>query len=425
MAIEEKKDTEQLLLESQTNVKGEYVWNPSRPSSDFDWNPSSLHVKSFKRTIRTLQLDHSHKWWSLVSWIVGFVMILVIPILRLIYVKPADSKARHQLVFQPVVVVVGILISAISFIFLSQSMRKYGIQGILFLDIAADERSDIREEYNKIIQRGATQLAKLFIPALVLYMLQKCWFYIDIPLASLPCLNSGTATIVIIAVSVGISWVFQTTTFLYACILFWKVCFLQELKMKVFKDSLLQGYDPEFYYNKYTEIIKCLQFTSRRFRLFLALTGSITVLSALASMYEVVAHLKVVGIFMSGELLVLNMVNLTGIGLCLKSASKISHLHRRIVKLASSMHAKSTFAASKGYILSAGKDETFEFQEKMEYFCQVQDAWSQRSALVNFLSNNSAGISLYGFVLDRFFVHTSIGALLTTTWFLLGRSLSS
>ncbi|GLJ20392.1 hypothetical protein SUGI_0370480 [Cryptomeria japonica] len=421
-----RKEAEESLLESQSSFNRQCLQNPPpRFSTDFRWNPSSLHVKSFKRTIRTLQLDHSHKWWSLVSWIVGFVMILVIPILRLIYVKPADSKARHQLVFQPVVVVVGILISAISFIFLSQSMRKYGIQGILFLDIAADERSDIREEYNKIIQRGATQLAKLFIPALVLYMLQKCWFYIDIPLASLPCLNSGTATIVIIAVSVGISWVFQTTTFLYACILFWKVCFLQELKMKVFKDSLLQGYDPEFYYNKYTEIIKCLQFTSRRFRLFLALTGSITVLSALASMYEVVAHLKVVGIFMSGELLVLNMVNLTGIGLCLKSASKISHLHRRIVKLASSMHAKSTFAASKGYILSAGKDETFEFQEKMEYFCQVQDAWSQRSALVNFLSNNSAGISLYGFVLDRFFVHTSIGALLTTTWFLLGRSLSS
>uniref|UniRef100_A0A0D6R1T1 Uncharacterized protein n=1 Tax=Araucaria cunninghamii TaxID=56994 RepID=A0A0D6R1T1_ARACU len=255
------KDLEELLIENQSNPK-----NDRLPVS---WNPSSMHVKSFKRTIRTLQLDHSQKWWGLVSWIVGFVMILVIPILRLIYVKAGDNKSNHQLVFQPIVVVTGILISAISFIFLSLSMRKYGVQGILFLDMAEEEPTDIREEYNKIIQ-------------------------------------------------------------------------------------------------------------------------------------------------------VLNLVNLTGLGLCLKLASKISHLHRRIVKTASSVHAKATFAAANGYALSRGSG----FQEKMERLCQAQDAWSRRAALVNFLTNNTAGISLYGFVLDRFFVHTSIGALLTTTWFLLGRSLS-
>eukprot|EP01018_Ginkgo_biloba_P008123 Gb_34435 [translate_table: standard] len=60
------------------------------------WIPSSLHVKSFKRTIRTLQLDHSQKWWGFISWIVGFFMILVIPILRLIFVKPADDESDHQ-----------------------------------------------------------------------------------------------------------------------------------------------------------------------------------------------------------------------------------------------------------------------------------------------------------------------------------------
>jgi len=195
--------------------------------------------------------------------------------------------------------------------------------------------------------------------------------------------------------------------------------------MKLFKDLLAQTRDPEFYFTKYTSIIKCLRSTSHRFRFFLALTGLITVFSALASMYEVVVHRSGISILMSGELVVLNLVNVTGIGLCLKSASKIAHLHRRIVKEASSMHAKATFAASKGHLLPPGKDQSFEFQEKMEHFCQAQDAWSRRSALVNFLSNNSVGISVYGFVLDRFFVHTSVGALLTTVWFFLGRSLSS
>lgn len=158
--IEETMDLEEMMLPSL---------NPSHPRPNFDWNQSSAHVKSFKITIRTLQLDHSEKWWSFASWTVGFLMILVIPILRLIFLKPADDKSNHQLVFQPIVVVVGILISGVSFIFLSQSMRKYGIQGILHLDIAAEETAQIREEYNKIIQRGAIQLAKLFF-LLLFYM---------------------------------------------------------------------------------------------------------------------------------------------------------------------------------------------------------------------------------------------------------------
>ncbi|XP_057838390.1 uncharacterized protein LOC131048456 isoform X3 [Cryptomeria japonica] len=376
MAIEQRKDLEDLLVQCfESHSEGNC--SSSHKPSEFDWNPS-LHVKNVTRTIRTLQLDHSQRFWSLVSWIVGFMMILVIPILRLIYVKPADNEASHQisegkhqrtrveqqdkgdieptstvpviqLVFQPFVVVIGILISSVSFIFFSQSTRKYGIQGILYLDMAAEETVYIREEYNKFIQRGATKLLKLFTPVLVLYILQKGWFYIDVPLASLPHLNNRTANIVIISMSEGISWVYQTTTFLYACILFWKVCYLQ----------------------------------------------------------------------------VLNLVNLTGIGLCLHSASKVAHLHRRIVKAASSMHAKTTFATSKCYISSQWKDQSLEFEEKIQLFSQAQDAWSQRSALVNFISNNNAGISVYGFVLDRFFVHTSIASVLTTMWFIVGQSLSS
>ena len=108
-------------------------------------------------------------------------------------------------------------------------MRKYGIQGILHLDIAAEETTQIREECNKIIQPFQ-------------------WEYHG----------------------------FSRPQLLYACILF--------------KDLLAQRRDPEFYFTKYTSIIKCLRSTSHRFRFFLALTGLITVFSALASIYEVVVH---------------------------------------------------------------------------------------------------------------------------------------
>eukprot|EP00252_Welwitschia_mirabilis_P028089 TRINITY_DN9976_c0_g1_i1.p1 TRINITY_DN9976_c0_g1~~TRINITY_DN9976_c0_g1_i1.p1 ORF type:complete len:413 (-),score=35.19 TRINITY_DN9976_c0_g1_i1:201-1439(-) len=410
-----------IVIDERRDVEQAQALLRSRP--DFDWHAE--HVKIFKRTIRALQLDHSQFAWRSVSWIVGLFLIVVIPVLRLLYVNPADDEYDHQLVFQPITVVVAMLISGISFIFLSQSMRTHGVSKIIFLDTIEEEAAQIKEEYSKIVRNGALKLSKLLLPATILYVLHKCWFYSKIPLAALPGVNDQRINIAIISASVGISWLFQATTFLYACVLFWKVCYLQELKMKVFKESLLEGYDPEFYFQKYTSIIKNLQLTSRRFRSFLALTGSVTVFSALASMYEVIAHRNGISPLMSGELVILNLVNLTGIGLCLKSASKVAHLHRRIVKAASAMHARITFASSRIYSAPQEEVASPEFQAKMESFWQAQDAWSRRSALVNFLSNNSAGISVYGFVLDRFFVHTSIGALLTTTWFILGRSLGS
>lgn len=87
MAIEEIMDLEEMLLPSL---------NPSRPRPNFDWNQSSAHVKSFKITIRTLQLDHSEKWWSFASWTVGLLMILVIPILRLIFFKTCRQQIESS-----------------------------------------------------------------------------------------------------------------------------------------------------------------------------------------------------------------------------------------------------------------------------------------------------------------------------------------
>lgn len=108
---------------------------------------------------------------------------------------------------------------------------------------------------------------------------------------------------------------------------------------------------------------------------------------------------------------------MTGWGLCLRSASKIAHLHRRIVNTASSMHASATFAALKncsklidrdasteiserielcGHCQTTSsmhasvasnncsklrRDTNTEISERIELFCQCQAAWSSRAAL--------------------------------------------
>ncbi|KAJ7549592.1 hypothetical protein O6H91_07G059400 [Diphasiastrum complanatum] len=389
-------------------------------------SPSSMRVNSFRTTIRSLQLDHSQSFWSLLSWFVGLTLLMVVPTFRLLYVKATDDKPQHQLVFQPLVVSVGVWTSIVSFLFLRHAIRQHGLRGVLFLDSIAEEAVEVRKDYDIAIEQGATLLAKIFLPAFALFLVQKTWFFTHIKLQPLPFgFNSQVADLAVVIGASTFSWIFQTTTYLYTCVLFWTVCFLQELKMKQFKESLGKRLSPELYYHQYVKILQGLQTTSRRFRQFLALTGAIIVFGALASMYAIVGARRTgFNIFMAGELLVLNMVNLTGIGLCLRSASRLAHFHRRIVKAACSMHALGTFSSAiQPATPCLRADLSVDIVQRLEMLISTQDAWCRRAALVSFLSSTNAGISVYGFVLDRFFVHTSIGALLTTTWFILGQSL--
>jgi len=65
------------------------------------------------------------------------------------------------------------------------------------------------------------------------------------------------------------------------------------------------------------------------------------------------------------------------LSIAVEPTSKIAHLHRRIVKEASSMHAKATIAASNGHLLPPGEDQSFEFpKKKWSTSIQAQDAWS-------------------------------------------------
>lgn len=388
-------------------------------------------LRSFQRTVQVLQLDHSRYKTSMVSWVIGLLLVVAVPILRLKFVKAAASDdSKYELVFQPISVLVEITLSTISFVFLTQAIRKYGLRGVLFLDAAEEEVVEVQEEYHAIIEQCRMVLVKLFIPAFLVYVLYKTWFFAEVELQPLPFESKTTAaSISVIVILTTLSWIFQTTTYLYSCILFSTVCSLQELKMLKFKGLLDRGYDPEFYFSKYARVIKGLRATSHRFRAFLALIFAITIIGFLASLYKFVeAERAGISTFMAGELVLLNWVGLCGVGLCLKSASKVSHLHRRIVKAAATMHAKLTFEGGNLADISvagAGNDSNLDvLLQKFSNYFQHQDACSRRAALVNYLSSMSVGISVYGFVLDRFFIHASIGAILTTMWFILGRSLN-
>lgn len=48
--------------------------------------------------------------------------------------------------------VVGIALSMVSFLFLTQAIRRHGLRGVLFLDAAEEEVMEVQDDYNAIIE---------------------------------------------------------------------------------------------------------------------------------------------------------------------------------------------------------------------------------------------------------------------------------
>ncbi|XP_031477405.1 uncharacterized protein LOC116248639 [Nymphaea colorata] len=385
-------------------------------------DPSTLRLPGLPHDRRSWWNDFKQLCWRIFLCTMAVLLIFVIPVLRLIFVKSSDPS--QELVFQPLVILLRFLISSISFICLCHIVWKHGTKGILFL---TEETQEMEEKHKSIMKTCRIQLIKLFLPLLCAYVAHKLWLYLTVSLKPLPFgFKNKALDTIIIAVALCLSWCFGTGTYLYACTLFGEACVLQETKMKLYSDLLRRGLDIGYYFNAYKTVLKCLKATSRRFRFFLAMTGGISVCGFLASLYEIVDDVRTgTGILLSGDLMIVNIVNITGWIFCLRSASRIAHLHRRILKSASSMNANATLEAMRNLQpLLINEAAEKDIQNGIRLFSQFQVDWAGRSALVDFLSNNTAGISIYGFVLDRFFVHTSIGALATTTWFVLGRSLT-
>ncbi|KAF3783057.1 hypothetical protein EJ110_NYTH32804 [Nymphaea thermarum] len=289
-------------------------------------DPSTLRLPGLPHDRRSWWNDFKQLCWRIFLCTMAVLLIFVIPVLRLIFVKssnPSQETCRIQLI-------------------------------------------------------------KLFLPLLCAYVAHKLWLYLTVSLEPLPFgFKNKTLDTIIIAVTLCLSWCFGTGTYLYTCTLFGEACVLQETKMKLYSDLLRRGLDIGYYFNAYKTVLKCLKATSRRFRFFLAMTGGISVCGFLASLYEIVDDVRTgTGILLSGDLMIVNIVNITGWIFCLRSASRIAHLHRRILKSASSMNANATLEAMRNLQpLLINEAAEKDIQNGIRLFSQFQVDWAGRSAL--------------------------------------------
>lgn len=179
--------------------------------------------------------------------------------------------------------------------------------------------------------------------------------------------------------------------------------------------------------HEHLKIRRQLIVISHRFRKFI-LAGLILVTASqfsavlLATMPHSDVHL-----FNIGELALSSMVLVTGLLLCLRSAAKITHKAQAITKHAAKWHVCATTdsfnpdletpfdgTVAANCVFPVGNYENEE--EYNEYEVDGDDefediklvhphantiSFQKRQALVTYLENNRAGITVFGFVLDR------------------------
>ncbi|KAA8515567.1 hypothetical protein F0562_018822 [Nyssa sinensis] len=168
--------------------------------------------------------------------------------------------------------------------------------------------------------------------------------------------------------------------------------------------------------------------------------------SQLASLLVTLESGATVNIFTSGELALCSITVVTGLFICLRSATKITHKAQSVTSLAAKWHICATInsfddldnetptaqiVSSPVYPVNANwesDDEEGDGDDELDNTKMVPIlahtiSYQKRQALVTYFENNRAGITVYGFMLDRTWLHTIFVIQLSLTLWLLNKTI--
>ncbi|XP_047342764.1 uncharacterized protein LOC124946241 [Impatiens glandulifera] len=154
-----------------------------------------------------------------------------------------------------------------------------------------------------------------------------------------------------------------------------------------------------------------------------------------------------VNIYKAVEITLCSINLLTGLTIILRSATKITHKAQAITCLAAKWHVCSTIDSyenvesetpvaiinhNPSFSRGSSEDDGEEFDEDdldntkmIPAYARSTISFQKRQALVTYFDKNRAGISLYGFVLDRGYLHTIFGIEFSLVLWLLGKTIAS
>ncbi|XP_047307255.1 uncharacterized protein LOC124910629 [Impatiens glandulifera] len=420
--------------------------NKSRLSRIISRNDDELH--EFRSWLRLICVDQSTKTTTFLSWTVFIIFAIIVPCISHFFIPCSNCDSKHTLPFDTVVQLSLTAITTISFICLTRFISKFGLRRFLFIDKLCNESETVRRKYTGELNRSFKILFIFLLPCFTVECAYKIWWYAS-GVNEIPFLGNAIVSNIVACIVELCSWLYRTVVFFLVCILFRLICCLQILRLQGFaKVFQIDSSEVELVLKEHLRIRRYLKIISHRYRLFIVLVLLIVTVSQFASLLLTTRSESEVNIYKAGEIALCSINLLTGLIIILRSATRITHKAQEVTSLAAKWHVCSTIDSYENVEsetpvaninhnppLSRGSsedDDDEEFDEDdldntmmIPAYARSTISFQKREALVTYFDNNRAGISLYGYVLDRGSLHTIFGIELSLVLWLLGKTIAS
>lgn len=415
------------------------------PGNSFQKN--NYELKTYNSALRWVFIDYNNLWKAGFYWSIFLVLNIGVPLISHFVYLCEDCDFGHQRPFDAVVQTSLSLFAGLSFISLSYFARKFGLRRFLFLDKLCDESEKVRTGYILQLHRSMKLLSAFVLPCFFADAVYKIWWFTTVG-DQIPYLYNVHLTKVVVCTLLICSWLYRLSICFLVCILFRLTCYLQILRLEDFAQVFERQSDVASILIEHLRIRRNLRVISHRFRFFILSTLILVTISQFLSLLVTTEPSSQTDFSTAGDLALCSVTLVTGLFICLRSAAKITHKAQSITSLAAKWHACATIDSFDGL-----DGDTPRYQEintpRGDYpVCSSWDmdneevdgddeldntnlvpiyantiSYQRRQALVTYFEHNRAGITVYGFMLDRTWLHTIFVIQLSLTLWILNKTI--
>ncbi|CAM8991644.1 unnamed protein product [Rhodiola kirilowii] len=398
-------------------------------------------LQYFRICLKWTCVDQSNAWRASLSWSVFFLLVIIVPILSHLLYSCSTCDEKHRRSYDAVVQISLSVFASVSFLCLSSWFRKYGLSRFLFLDRLYDVSGKVRGEYSAQFHRSTKILCAFVLPIFAVEAAYKIWWYIT-GATEITYFENIYLSDMIACTLMLCSWLYRTTIFFLVCILYRLICYLQILRMDDYAQVFQRETEVGSILKEHLRIRRTLRIISHRFRLFILLAIVLVTASQLAALLCTTSSTSDVNVYKAGELALCSISLVTGLFICLRSSTKITHKAQSMTCLAAKWHVcctidsfesaeetpRAQIVSSEPQFWESEDEEEKDGEDALDNTKMVPNfshtiSFQKRQALVTYLENNNAGITVYGFMLDRTRLHTVFAIQLSLLLWLLNKTI--
>ncbi|CAN6228322.1 unnamed protein product [Urochloa humidicola] len=420
---------------------------------------------SFRSCLRWMCVDPSDSSSPALSWLVFATLAVAVPAAARFALprRAYDTQVQASLT----------LSAALAYATLYTLVRRRGLRRLLYLDRLRHDSQDVRAGYIVELAGSFRLLGCFVLPCFLADAAYKVtWYFAARPFADAPWAPWWVPAACCAAEMA--SWIYRTALFFMACVLFRTICFLQILRMTGFARDVGQCADVAAVLRQHRRIRVQLRQISHRYRRFILYGLILVTVSQFTALLAATRPHAQVNLATAGELALCSVSLVTGLLICLHSAAKITHKTQSITSVAAAWHADATinsldrdqenprtpsrayllqhqapaspFSPSKAYLQqqhapaspcfsaasASSGEESDDDESRSEDSVDTSRfasshvtniSFQKRQALVTYLENNRAGITVFGFVVDRTWLHALFMIEFSLVMWLLGKTI--